>query len=126
MEDRLGKFKKTAEEVGGRLGEAVKTAGEQLDLAVRAGKERVSDFQETQRLSREIRRLQRERDRLRLIMADLLIRMFDQSTFAEALLRPEYEQIKKIAAQVATLEEERAAVGKRPAEAPAAEAPAEE
>jgi hypothetical protein len=66
-------------------------------------------------------------------MADLLIRMFDQNTFAEGLLRPEYDRIKEIDQAIAELEVERAKVNAHagaqaetsaPQEAPAEEAPA--
>ena len=42
-----------------------------------------------------------------MAMADLLIRMFDQNTFAEALLRPEYVRIKEIDEEIVRLEVER-------------------
>ena len=59
-------------------------------------------------------------------MADLLIRMFDQNTFAEALLRPEYLRIKEIDEAAAALEQERAEVMARASKAVQPEAPAEE
>ena len=121
MEKTLGaRLKKTAEEVAERLGEAAQTAGE-----------RISDLRESQRLASQIRALQRERERCRQTMADLLIRMFDQNTFAEALLRPEYVRVKEIDQEIAGLEAARKQIGAHearsaavPAEAPAAPAPA--
>ncbi|MHB9024257.1 MAG: hypothetical protein ACYC7E_08785 [Armatimonadota bacterium] len=100
MEKTLGeRVKQTAEEMRDRLGEAVHTAGERL-----------GEMREIQRITTEIRSLKREKERCRQSMADLLMRMFDQNTFAEALLRPEYNRIKEIDVAISTLEEERIAV----------------
>lgn len=114
------------ETLGDRL---KKTAGEVVDLITEAAHkagERLGEMNELQRLNGQLRALKRERDQCRLTMADLLIRMFDQSTFAEALLRPEYTRIKEIDVAMAALEAERADVtermraGAQPASAPGA------
>lgn len=101
MSDTIGaKLKKTAEEIAGRLGEAAQTAGE-----------RIGEMREKERLSQQIRQLQREKERCRGTIADLVIRMFDQNTFAEALLHPEYARVKEIDVELAKLEQEREDVG---------------
>ncbi len=104
--DTLGeRVKKTAAEVAERFNEMAQRASERL-----------SEMNELQRLSARRRALTRERDQCRLTIADLLIRMFDQDTFAEALLRPEYHRIKEIDAALADLEEERKQVQARHAQ----------
>ncbi|HEY3418533.1 MAG TPA: hypothetical protein VGM23_16780, partial [Armatimonadota bacterium] len=102
----------TAEEMRDRLGEAVHTASERL-----------GEMREVQRINADIRTLNREKDRCHLAMIDLLMRMFDQNTFAEALLRPEYNRVKEIDAAIAKLEEERKAVGAQAEEAAPSVAP---
>jgi hypothetical protein len=122
METFGSRLRKTAEEVAGRLNEAAQTAGERL-----------AEMREIQRLNAQLRALRREKDRCKMVMADLLIRMFDQNTFAEALLRPEYQQIKVLDEQIAAVEAERSQVIARaqsegqeaPSAMPAEETPAE-
>ncbi|MHB9131270.1 MAG: hypothetical protein ACYDBB_09300 [Armatimonadota bacterium] len=111
MDSEFGqKVRQVAKEVSDRIGEGVQTAGE-----------RIGELREKERIGSEIRTLNREKDRCRQVMADLLIRMFDQNVFAEALLRPEYERIKEIDVQVAQLEVERTAVGHVKEATPSAE-----
>ena len=90
------KIKQTAGEVADMLGEAAHTASERLN-----------ELREAQYLQAQIQSRQREKERCRQTMADLLVRMFDQNTFAEALLRPEYLRIKELDAEIAQLEDER-------------------
>jgi len=113
MDSTIGeKLKKTAGEVADMLGEAAHTATE-----------RIVEMRETQLLTAQIRSLQREKDRCRQTMADLLVRMFDQNAFVEALLRPEYSRIKAIDAEITRLELERQQVSNMHAEpGPGAEA----
>lgn len=114
MDSNFGeKLIKTAEEVAGRLGEAAHSAGERLNEMV-----------EIQRLNKQIRMLQLEKDLCKMAMADLLIRMFDQETFAEALLRPEYLRIKEIGTEVCQLEQEKEQLLHHGIECPPAETPA--
>ncbi|MHB0940010.1 MAG: hypothetical protein ACYDCO_24895 [Armatimonadota bacterium] len=95
--DNFGeKLRKNANELADWVGEAAHSAGE-----------RIAEMREIQRLNTVIRDRKREKDRCKMTMADLLIRMFDQNTFAEALLRPEYARIKELDAELAGLEEER-------------------
>lgn len=108
METFGERLKKTASEVAERITEAAHQAGERLN-----------QMNELQRLNGKIRGLKRERDQCRLTMADLLIRMFDQNTFAEALLRPEYQRVKEIDDAIAAVEVERDAVQARMNAAPA-------
>lgn len=97
MDSTLGaRLKKTAGEVAGRLGEAAQIAGERINVLV-----------EIQHLTREIQTLQEEKERCRQVMADLLIRMFDQETFAPPLLRPEYQRIKEIDQDIDRFEREK-------------------
>ena len=105
MDSTIGeKIKKTAGEVADLLGEAAHSATE-----------RIVEMRETQVITAQIRSLQREKDRCRQTMADLLVRMFDQNTFVEALLRPEYTRIKELDAQIAHLEQERIQVSEHAA-----------
>jgi transposase len=123
MDESLGsKLKKTAEAVMANVGELAQKTGEQL-IELRA----------LQRIDQQTRDLEKEKNRCRNTMADLLIRMFDQNTFAEALMRPEYERIKAIDVQLAALAEEKASIAAMHAKAvapetetPAAEAEPEE
>jgi|GEM_PF-1977679 len=95
--DTIGdRLRKTAGDVAERFGEAAHSA-----------RERLSEMNEIARINTQIRARKREKDRCRMAMADLLIRMFDQNTFAEALLRPEYIRIKEIDEDITRLEEER-------------------
>ena len=94
------KVKKTAGDVMHRLGEMAHSAGEQL-----------AELQETQRLATRIRDLRKERARCQTTLADLVVRMFDQGAFVEALLKPEYCRIKEIDAEVLHLEAQKAVVG---------------
>jgi len=95
--DTIGdKLRKTANEFADRLGDAAHSAGE-----------RIAEMREIQRINAQIRERKRERDHCKITIADLLIRMFDQNTFAEALLRPEYTRIKELETELAALEEER-------------------
>lgn len=95
--DNIGdRLRKTAGEVAERFGEAAHSA-----------RERIGEMNEIARFNTQIRARRREKDRCRMAMADLLIRMFDQNTFAEALLRPEYNRIKEIDGEIALLELER-------------------
>ncbi len=113
MDDTLSsKLKKTADDVVHRLGEVAQTASDKL-----------KEMQERERLTQLITRCKKERGQVREAMLDLLMRMFDQNTFAEALLRPDYQRIKEIEAEMARLEKEREAIGKILAES-APEAPA--
>lgn len=97
MDATLGaRLKKTAGEVAGRLGEAALNASE-----------RINELVEMQHITQQIHALQREKAHCRQVMADLLIRMFDQETFAEALLRPEYNRIKEIECEISRLEQEK-------------------
>ena len=96
MDTISDKLRKTASDVADRLGDAAHSAGE-----------RIAEMREIQRLNGLIRERKREKDRCKMTMADLLIRMFDQNTFAEALLRPEYLRIRELDNELATLEEER-------------------
>ena len=119
MDDSLSaKLKKTAEAGMAYVGELAQKTGEQL-----------IELRSLQRIDQQARELEKEKARHRNTMVDLLIRMFDQHTFAEALMRPEYERIKEIDAQLAALAQEKAhiaAVHAKPAEpAPAPEASAE-
>lgn len=110
MNDNFGdRLKKTAGEMAQRLGEAAHTAGERL-----------GEMREQQRLQTEMRTLQRERDRCRQTIADLVIRMFDQQVFAEALLRPEYDRIKEVDCQLCALQEQINQIGQLPEETAAA------
>ena len=93
------KLRKTAEEMAERLNDAAQNA-----------RERIGEMNEINRLNAQLRTLAREKDRCKITMADLLIRMFDQNTFAEALLRPEYERIREIDTAITVLEEARAQV----------------
>lgn len=114
MDESFGtRLKKTAEEVALRLNDAAQQASE-----------RIGEMREVQRISQQIRTLTHERDRCRLSMADMAIRMFDQNAFAEALLQPEYQRIKEIDEEIARLEEEKACVGQEE-EAAAPDTPAE-
>lgn len=113
MEETLStKLKKTADEVLTRVGEAAQQASE-----------RIGEMREVQRISMQIRALTQERDRCRMTIADLVVRMFDQNAFLDALLKPEYQRIKEIDVEIAKLEKERAEVGAQ--EQAAAQAPAE-
>jgi len=96
------KLRKTAGEVAERLGDAAHTASE-----------KINEMRDIQRINGQIKALKKEKDRCKMAMADLLIRMFDQNTFAEALLRPEYNRIVEIDKAVADLEAERAQVAAR-------------
>ena len=101
-----------------------KTAGEVaewLDDAAQTARERIGEMNEISRLNGQIRTLKRDKDRCKIAMADLLIRMFDQNTFAEALLRPEYERIKENDEAIAALEAVRAQVMARMEQPPAEE-----
>jgi hypothetical protein len=101
MDESLGeKFRKAAGNLAGRTGEVM-----------RAAEERLGEFQETHRIDSRIQELKREELRCRNTMTDLLIRMFDQQSFAEALLKPEYLRIKEIEAEIVQLTAQRAAVG---------------
>ena len=103
MDDSLGaKLRKTAGDVAHRVGEAAHHAGERL-----------SELREVQRLSHQIHLLAQEKERCRAVIADLVVRMFDQETFLEGMLRPEYERIKAIEVEIAILEKGRQEVGKR-------------
>jgi len=114
--DTIGdRLRKTAGEVAERFGEAAHSA-----------RERLSEMNEIARLNTQIRARKREKDRCRMAMADLLIRMFDQNTFAEALLRPEYLRIKEIDTEILRLEEERDRVITRDGATPPAEAAEQE
>lgn len=95
------KVKKTIDDIGGRLSEAAQYTGE-----------RFHDMQESQTIGSQIAAKEREKGRCRETMLNLLIRMFDENTFAEKLLRPEYIRIKEIDAEIAALRELRAKVGK--------------
>lgn len=111
MDDTLGgKVKRAAEEVRQRLSETVQTASDRLSV-----------MRHDQRLKDEIRKLERERAQCRGIIADLVIRMFDQQAFMDALLRPEYTRIKEIDAEIARLTDERKKLG-APADAEGAPA----
>ncbi|HEY3377101.1 MAG TPA: hypothetical protein VGL77_06345 [Armatimonadota bacterium] len=99
-ENFSAKLKKTAEEVVLRVGEAAQQAGERL-----------GEMRDHQRLTQQIRTLQQEKEQCRQSMADLVIRMFDQQAFADALLKPEYQRIKAIEAEISCLEQERMAIG---------------
>lgn len=90
------KIKRTAGEMAERINEAAHTAGERL-----------SEMREVQRINTRLRALQREKDQCRLTMADLMIRMLDQNTFVDALLRPEYQRIKELDQEMAALKHER-------------------
>ena len=114
METIGEKLRKTANEFADRLGEAAHTAGE-----------RIGEMREIQRINGQIRDRKKEKDRCKMAMADLLIRMFDQNTFAEALLRPEYNRIKEIDGEIAELVEEREQVVADNTPTPEAPAPAE-
>jgi hypothetical protein len=94
------KVKKTAGDVVHALGEVVQTASE-----------RIADIQEVQKLTAQIRTLNRERATCGATIVNLVVRMFDQGAFAETLLRPEYQRIKEIDAEVTRLEAEKAAIG---------------
>jgi len=90
-----------------------KTAGEVADLlneAAQTARDRIGEMNDISRLNSQIRALKREKDHCKTVMADLLIRMFDQNTFAEALLRPEYLRIKEIDETIGRLEDARAQV----------------
>lgn len=113
--DTIGdRLRKTASDVADRLGEAAHSANE-----------RIAEMRGIQRLNSRIRELKREKDRCKMTMADLLIRMFDQNTFAEVLLRPEYLRIRELDAELAELEEERRQVMARGTGPEEAGAPAE-
>lgn len=105
----FAKVKKTAGDVVHALGEVVQTASE-----------RIADIQDLQRLSAHMRALQKERAACGAAIVNLVVRMFDQGAFADALLKPEYLRIKEIDAELTRLEAEKAAIGK--AAAPATEA----
>lgn len=101
MDDTFGaRVKRTAEEVAQRMGEAAQQASERL-----------GEMRDVARLNQQIRTLQREKDRCRQTIADLVVRMFDQDAFVTALLQPEYQRIKEIDVEIARLEEERELVG---------------
>lgn len=101
------KLARTAEEMAHRFNEAAQQAGE-----------RISEMREVQRLSQQIRTLNQEREHCRMAIADMVVRMFDQHAFVEALLRPEYQRIKDIECEVARLEQERSEVGVEQGESP--------
>lgn len=107
MDNFGSKLRKTAEEMAGRLNDAAQSASEKL-----------GEMRELSRLNGEIRSLKREKDQCKTVMADLLIRMFDQNTFAEALLRPEYDRIREVDQAIAALEVERAQVAAHAGVAP--------
>jgi len=117
MDTFSDRLRKTAGDMSERLGEAARSA-----------RERISEMSEVARLNTQIRLRKREKERCNTTMADLLIRMFDQNTFAEALLRPEYLRIREIDEEVVQLEQERDQVAARagvplPAEQEALEIP---
>jgi len=100
MDESIGdRIKKTAEAMMQNVGDFAQKTGEQL-----------TDLRDMQRLQTRIRELEREKARNRNAMVDLLMRMFDQNTFAEALLRPEYLRIKEIDVEIARLVQERTAL----------------
>ena len=102
MEDTISaKMQKAAGEVAQRIGEAAKNAGDRL-----------SEMRERDRLTAEIARLQKEREQVRQAMVDLLIRMFDQNVLVEQLLKPDYQRVKELETEIASLDKERAAIGK--------------
>lgn len=101
------KLARTAEEMAHRFNEAAQQAGE-----------RISEMREVQRLSQQIRTLKQEREHCRMSIADMVVRMFDQNAFVEALLRPEYQRIKDIDLEVERLEQERREVGTEQTEGP--------
>jgi len=108
------KVKKTIDDLGTRLIDAAHFTGE-----------RIHDLQESSSIGSQIAAKEREKAKCRETMLDLLIRMFDEETFAEKLLRPEYIRIKEIDAEIAALRELRAKIGKHEEEA-AETAPTEE
>lgn len=100
-QDFTEKMKKTIDDLGGRLADVAQNAGE-----------RINDMRESQHIGMQISEKDREKTKCREAMLDLLIRMFDEDTFAEKLLRPEYIRIKEIDAEIAALREMRAKIGK--------------
>jgi hypothetical protein len=110
MDTGFEKVKRAAEDVASRLNEAV-------NEAVKVTGERLTEMQDLTRLNGQLRTLLREKEQCRQAMADLLIRMFDQNTFVEVLLRPEYTRIKELEVEIARLEKARDLVGP-PAQAP--------
>lgn len=100
-----GRIRQAAEEVAHRVGEIAQQTNELI-----------GDKREAEKLTRRIRALEREKDRCRLMLADLAVRMFDRQAFSEKLLLPDYERIKEIEAEIAQLQEEREAIGAQDAE----------
>ncbi len=100
-QDFSEKVKKTIDDLGGRLADVAQNAGE-----------RINDMRESQHIGAQIATKEKEKAQCREAMLDLLIRMFDEDTFAEKLLRPEYIRIKEIDAEIAALREMRAKIGK--------------
>jgi hypothetical protein len=108
-------MKRTADVARKTTDAAIKLGGEVVEVVqstMHTATERFNELRETQRIDQQIKTLQRERDRCALMIADLVVRMFDNNAFADALLRPEYNQIKEIDAQIAALKVERQQLGK--------------
>lgn len=106
----MSRVLQVAGDVAHVLGEAAQTTGEQF-----------TRFQQAQRLEKQMRALGKERERCKATIVDLVLRMFDQDAFTEALLRPEYLRIREIDGEMARLQAARAALA---AEKPHEVAPA--
>jgi hypothetical protein len=96
----IEKARKAAGDIADRAGEAARAAGDRID-----------QFRESQRLNNQLHTLEREKQQCRNAMTDLLIRMFDQNTFAEALLKPDYLRLREIEAEMLHVKEHLEALG---------------